>query len=360
MRQPETVPMACDQQTATVGPAKRWQGQDISGLTGEHLIYTYENGWVYELYVKNATTIDYRIHSGPVGGRWVKNQPVNAIQLSGKDRYKVNWMEPTGTAVSLVVNLETRQHHGVVFFPQWVHQHGIKTAMFQNDHLDQMMRLRNAGPTYPIFVVDEFAEMILVERRGVNNENVVNVSPQEFAPTLARICAANRLTHKFGQKWGPRDTSDLVGKRLNFTYANGWHHELYVRSASSIDYRIHSGLGALRSEKNQTAYIVRLTGSNRYIISSTEVTGTSMSLTLDLDIRELHAAIFFPQWILNDPLELIRSPSKSHERSSPVSVLRKEDSIEYCDAGPIYPLHLMSEFADITSIEDCAAEHATS
>jgi phenolic acid decarboxylase len=37
--------------------------------TGMHLIYTYGSGWRYELYVKNATTIDYRIHSGPVGGR---------------------------------------------------------------------------------------------------------------------------------------------------------------------------------------------------------------------------------------------------------------------------------------------------
>lgn len=36
------------------------------------MIYTYENGWEYEFYVKNQNTVDYRIHSGMVGGRWVQ------------------------------------------------------------------------------------------------------------------------------------------------------------------------------------------------------------------------------------------------------------------------------------------------
>lgn len=44
--------------------------QDLSGLVGHRFIYTYANGWQYEMYVKNASTIDYRIHSGwwVVGG----------------------------------------------------------------------------------------------------------------------------------------------------------------------------------------------------------------------------------------------------------------------------------------------------
>ena len=43
-------------------------------LVGQHFIYTYANGWDYEFYVKNETTMDYRIHSGMVGGRWVKDR----------------------------------------------------------------------------------------------------------------------------------------------------------------------------------------------------------------------------------------------------------------------------------------------
>lgn len=47
---------------------------DLSGFIGKHLVYTYDNGWNYEIYVKNGTTLDYRIHSGIVANRWVKDQ----------------------------------------------------------------------------------------------------------------------------------------------------------------------------------------------------------------------------------------------------------------------------------------------
>jgi hypothetical protein len=50
---------------------KSTQPSELAQFVGKHFIYTYDNGWQYELYVKNAETIDYRIHSGIVGGRWV-------------------------------------------------------------------------------------------------------------------------------------------------------------------------------------------------------------------------------------------------------------------------------------------------
>jgi phenolic acid decarboxylase len=52
------------------------------------------------MYVKNAVTIDYRIHSGMVAGRWVRDQRVGIVQLD-RDSYKVSWSEPTGTSVSV-------------------------------------------------------------------------------------------------------------------------------------------------------------------------------------------------------------------------------------------------------------------
>ena len=38
--------------------------QDLSGIVGYRFIYTYANGWQYEMYVKNDHTIDYRTHTG--------------------------------------------------------------------------------------------------------------------------------------------------------------------------------------------------------------------------------------------------------------------------------------------------------
>ena len=37
--------------------------KDLEQFLGSHFIYTYANGWEYEFYVKNADTVDYRIHS---------------------------------------------------------------------------------------------------------------------------------------------------------------------------------------------------------------------------------------------------------------------------------------------------------
>ncbi|WP_438827319.1 phenolic acid decarboxylase, partial [Streptococcus pyogenes] len=73
--------------------------QDFSGIVGHRFIYTYANGWQYEMYVKNATTIDYRIHSGHVGGRWVKGQEVNLVQLDD-DSYKISWKKKKNKPVS--------------------------------------------------------------------------------------------------------------------------------------------------------------------------------------------------------------------------------------------------------------------
>ena len=77
---------------------------DFSGLVGKHIVYTYDNGWNYEIYVKNNTTMDYRIHSGLVGNRCVKDQRVYMV-IVGESTYKISWTEPTGTDVSIIVNL---------------------------------------------------------------------------------------------------------------------------------------------------------------------------------------------------------------------------------------------------------------
>ncbi|MFD2174723.1 phenolic acid decarboxylase [Rhodobacter lacus] len=153
--------------------------EELTSFVGKHLIYTYDNGWQYELYVKNARTIDYRIHSGMVGGRWVRDQEVHIVRLA-PDVFKISWDEPTGTAVSVAVNLTSRQLHGVIFFPAWIGETPEKTVCFQNEHLDEMRAYRDAGPTYPRLVIDEFATVTFVEDCGADDETVVACAPSEL------------------------------------------------------------------------------------------------------------------------------------------------------------------------------------
>lgn len=147
--------------------------QDLSGFVGKHLVYTYDNGWNYEIYVKNDHTLDYRIHSGIVGNRWVKDQQVFIARVA-RDVCKISWTEPTGTDVSLIINLGDRIFHGTIFFPRWVINNPEKTVCFQNDHILLMESYRAAGPAYPTEVIDEFATITFVRDCGENDNSVIN------------------------------------------------------------------------------------------------------------------------------------------------------------------------------------------
>lgn len=157
---------------------------DARGLVGQHFIYTYANGWQYEMYVKNLTTIDYRIHSGHVGGRWVRNQTVDLVALAA-GVYKISWTEPTGTSVVVDVLPALRRLHGTIFFPEWIRDDGHKTVLYQNDHLDEMRAYRDTGPTYPIYVVPEFATITFIENVGADDESIINVAPDALPAGFA-------------------------------------------------------------------------------------------------------------------------------------------------------------------------------
>ncbi|MFB4204963.1 Phenolic acid decarboxylase PadC [wastewater metagenome] len=157
---------------------------ELTGFVGCHLIYTYDNGWQYEIYVKNERTFDYRIHSGMVGGRWVRDQPVHIVRLAD-GVYKLSWDEPTGTTVSVAVNLGERRLHGVIFFPRWIAEDPKKTVCYQNEHIEEMIALRDAGPTYPKLVIDEFATITFLEYCDANDEDVIACPPSELPADYA-------------------------------------------------------------------------------------------------------------------------------------------------------------------------------
>ena len=154
---------------------------DIAEFVGKHYIYTYENGWQYETYIRNERQLDYRVHSGIVGGRWVKNQEAHIVRLA-RGIFRASWVEPTGTGVSVVANLIERQLHGTIFFPRWVVEAPQKIAVYQNSHIDQMVALRDAGPTYPIEIIDSFADITFIEECARDDETVIACGP-EALPT---------------------------------------------------------------------------------------------------------------------------------------------------------------------------------
>ena len=150
----------------------------MKNFIGSHFIYTYANGWDYEFYVKIENTVDYRIHSGMVGGRWVKNQHADIVKLA-EGVYKVSWTEPTGTDVSLNFMPAQNKLHGVIFFPKWVHEHPEITVCYQNDFIPKMEESRIKYETYPKYVVAEFGDIFYSKNEGANNEKVILQAPYD-------------------------------------------------------------------------------------------------------------------------------------------------------------------------------------
>ena len=160
-------------------PFESTRPTEIAPFVGKHIIYTYANGWKYEMYLKNERTIDYRVHGGLVGGRWVKDQEVHMVRLA-EGVVKLSWNEPTGTCVSVAYNLIEHRAHGATFFPHWIELEPKKIIGFQNEKIDLMRKYRDAGPVYPILVVDEFAEITFVEDCGRDDDSVISCAPEDL------------------------------------------------------------------------------------------------------------------------------------------------------------------------------------
>ena len=150
---------------------------EIAPFVGKHYIYTYDTGWQYETYIKNEQTIEYRVHSGIVAGRWVKDQQAHIVRLAD-GIFRASWVEPTGTSVSVVANFNQRRLHGTIFFPRWVADAPQKIVGFQNAQIDRMIAYRDLGPTYPIEIVDSFATITFVESRDRDDESIIQCGPE--------------------------------------------------------------------------------------------------------------------------------------------------------------------------------------
>lgn len=62
---------------------------DLSGFVGKHLVYTYDNGWNYEIYVKMKTPSTTVFTAAPAGNRWVKDQQAYIVRV-GESIYKIS------------------------------------------------------------------------------------------------------------------------------------------------------------------------------------------------------------------------------------------------------------------------------
>ena len=109
----------------------------------------------------------------------MKDQAVHVVRIAD-DVVKISWNEPTGTVVSMVANIAERKLHSIIVFPKWIADDPKKTVLFQNEHLEEMNRLRDAGPHYPKLIIDEFAEITFLDKVEPGNDDLISVSPDDL------------------------------------------------------------------------------------------------------------------------------------------------------------------------------------
>ncbi|MFI6869017.1 phenolic acid decarboxylase [Nocardia sp. NPDC050406] len=149
---------------------------DLSGIVGKHLIYAYDNGWKYELYVRNAETIEFRCLLGPMFGRWSKNQPAKMVRLTD-GLYKLAWVEPTGTTTNVILWLPDRRVHTTISYPQWMLDYPESTLGRYEDNLDDIIADRDRGPTYPLTLVSSNGRITFLETRDPDDDTVIDRAP---------------------------------------------------------------------------------------------------------------------------------------------------------------------------------------
>ncbi len=154
--------------------------QDLSIVIGKHIIYTYENDWQYEIYFKNPELIHYRIHSGLVAGRWVTNRQVHMTAL-GHQMVRINWLEPVGNIVTMVANLPERWLHSYFLMPQWITDNPKATVCHEDEYVDEMLKLREQGPTWPMHIAENaFAQITFLEDVGPDRDDIITCPPDQL------------------------------------------------------------------------------------------------------------------------------------------------------------------------------------
>ncbi|MRH90731.1 phenolic acid decarboxylase [Nocardia sp. SYP-A9097] len=173
--------MSVDRSAAASPPAPPG---DLTGLVGKHLIYAYENGWKYELYVRDSTTVAFRCLIGPMFGRWSTHQTAKIVHLQS-DMYKLAWVEPTGTSTVVIAWLSERRVHTTICYPQWMLDFPEYTLGRYEDHLGEILAARDAGPTYPLTLVASTGAITFLESRPPDDDTVIDRPPRKLSVDYA-------------------------------------------------------------------------------------------------------------------------------------------------------------------------------
>ncbi|CAM1503504.1 Fc.00g010950.m01.CDS01 [Cosmosporella sp. VM-42] len=134
-----------------------------------HLVYDYDatdshgnpEKWRYEIWFVSEHRIVYEIHGGPMAGR--KNYQTAAYQcIRPSELWQINWLEETGTIVSIVYDISSQTISGMLGFSKghWENAseaHGDKRSP---EDFERWKSLADIGKQTDRFILTEQAHIL--------------------------------------------------------------------------------------------------------------------------------------------------------------------------------------------------------
>lgn len=157
-------------------------------LHDRHLIYEYAaqdsdgnpEKWRYEMWFENAERINYAIHGGPMAGR--TNFQIAEYQcIRPGELWQCNWLEETGTIISLVYDIPNKKITTLLGFSKghWKHAEDAHGDKRNPDDIERWRRLARLGIQTERHLLNEQAD-ILEDFRGPGDLKPVDMA----LPTL--------------------------------------------------------------------------------------------------------------------------------------------------------------------------------
>jgi phenolic acid decarboxylase len=148
-----------------------------SDLLDRHLIYDYAatdaNGapekWRYEIWFENDSRVNYVIHGGPMAGR-INFQTADYQCIRPGELWQCNWLEETGTIVSLVYDIPRKKITTLLAFSKghWENAESAHGDKRNAEDLERWRGLAKLGIQTDRFMLSEQAD-ILEDFRGAGS-----------------------------------------------------------------------------------------------------------------------------------------------------------------------------------------------
>lgn len=153
-------------------------------IRDRHLIYDYDakdaqgnpEKWRYEMWFFNEDRVVYSIHGGPMAGR--KNYQAATYQcIRPGELWQCNWLEETGTIVSLVYDITNKHITTMIGFSKghWEQNEAALGDKRNKEDLERWRGLAKSGTQTDRIVLNEQAN-ILEDFRGAGSLEPIKMS----------------------------------------------------------------------------------------------------------------------------------------------------------------------------------------